>query len=316
MFKPQFSKKVLFIGIPDMAYIGLDGLHSKGVNIVGVLGPKKDHPTYEYFKQFVISRNLNFIEYDSLKEEQLINEIKSLQIDIAVVCSFNYKVPKILLESVKDGFVNVHPSLLPKYRGANPYTAAIMNNEEETGVTIHFMDETFDTGNIIHQKKTPIIQNETMGTLFNRLNILGLDMLLEVLNEYEKQPLKSIKQPEGEFILGPSINDENTNINFNKSAEDIERFIRSLNPFIGAKTQFRNTLVKITSADMVKTKDKINHEPGSIVKIEDNKFFVATGKDLLSITSLQFGSFFTGSAKEFIKILNPQIGEKFIGEKF
>ena len=151
--KTAFKKRILFVGIPDMAYIGLDGLLMSGVNIVGVLGPKKDHNMYEAFRDYVLSRRLNFIEYDELDESQLIKKIKDLNVDAAVVCSFNYKIPKALMEAVKDGFINVHPSMLPKYRGGNPYSRAIMNGETETGVTIHFMDEKFDTGDITFIQK-------------------------------------------------------------------------------------------------------------------------------------------------------------------
>jgi methionyl-tRNA formyltransferase len=117
-----------------MAYIGLDGLLMAGVNIVGVLGPKKDHNMYSDFKNFTLSRGLNYIDYDELNEPQLIETIQRLDVDAAVVCSFNYKIPKVLLNSTKDGFINVHPSLLPKYRGGNPYSRVIMNGEAETGV--------------------------------------------------------------------------------------------------------------------------------------------------------------------------------------
>ena len=147
-----FKKRILFVGIPDMAYIGLDGLLMAGVNIVGVLGPKKDHNMYYDFKNFVYSRRLNYVDYDELDEPQLIEKIRALNVDAAVVCSFNYKIPRILLEATKDGFINVHPSMLPKYRGGNPYSRVIMNGETETGVTIHYMDDSFDTGDIIAQK--------------------------------------------------------------------------------------------------------------------------------------------------------------------
>ena len=170
--KTTFKKRILFVGIPDMAYIGLDGLLMAGVNIVGVLGPKKDHNMYDDFKNFALSRRLNFIEYDELDEPQLVEKIQQLDVDAAVVCSFNYKIPKVLLNSTKDGFINVHPSLLPKYRGGNPYSRVIMNGEADTGVTIHFMDEGFDTGDIIIQKGYHIHSKATMGTIFNELNVL------------------------------------------------------------------------------------------------------------------------------------------------
>lgn len=309
MFKPTFKKKVLFVGIPDMAYVCLDGLLMSGFNIVGVLGPKKDHPTYLNFKKFVNSRNLNFIEYEDLEDDVFINKIKDLGADIAVVCSFNYKVPKVLLDSVPGGFINVHPSLLPKYRGANPYSAVIIDDEKETGVTLHFMDEKFDTGDIVAQKKLAVTPMETMGTLFNRLNILAFNMLFDALREFESRPLKRIKQPQGEYVKGSVLSEEMFFIDYEKTAPEIERFIRALNPFLIAVTNFRQNLVKVFSAEIIAGLSK--EPPGTIVKIEEDKFYVATKEGLLVPTALQFGSFFVGTAKDFIKILNLKVGEKF-----
>lgn len=311
MFNKLVKKRVLFVGIPDMAYICLDGLNMSGINIVGVVGPKKDHQTYSSFKVFVKSRNLNFIEYDRLDDVSFIQKIKDLRADIAVVCSFNYKIPKILLESVKNGFINVHPSLLPQYRGPNPYSSVIINDEKETGVTLHFMDENFDTGDIIAQKKVAVSELETMGTLFNRLNILALDMLLETLNIYETSQLKYEKQPQGDFKKGAFFPEEALYINYEKSAYEIESFVRALNPFILARTNFRGTPVRVLSAEFLNENSPQNCPTGTIVKIDKDKFYIATGKGLLAITSMQFGSFFAATSQEFIKILNPKIGEKF-----
>ena len=294
-----------------MAYIGLDGLLMAGVNIVGVLGPKKSHPMFYDFKNFVINRGLNFIDYDELDEPELIKKIKELDIDAAVVCSFNYKVPKVLLNAVKDGFINVHPSMLPKYRGGNPYSRVIMNGETETGVTIHFMDEGFDTGDIIAQKAYHIHSKATMGTLFNELNVLGIELLLQVLQSYEVQELPRIKQPAGDFISGKGLEERDIFINYNKSAEEIERFIRALNPFIIANTTFRGNLMKIMRAEVASDAFSIPHPAGTVSKIEDDKFFIATSKGLIVPTVLQFGSFFIGDSKDFIRIVNPKIGEEF-----
>lgn len=309
--KETFEKKVLFVGIPDMAYICLDGLKTAGVNIVGVLGPKKSHATYSEFKTFVRDLGLNFIEFDKLDDPAFIKKIKDLKADIAVVCSFNYKIPKVLLEAVKDGFVNVHPSLLPKYRGPNPYTMTLLNGEKETGVTLHYMNEEFDTGEIIFQKKMKLSPLETMGTLFNRSNILALDMLVEVLKHYEKSSLPGFNQPEGEFEKGRVLSEHELFIDYKKSAREIDCLIRSLNPFILAKTQFRATSVKVLSADILDEKVPDKASVGTILKIDEDKFYIATGDGLIAITSMQFGSFFAGTSKEFIKILAPQIGEKF-----
>lgn len=294
-----------------MAYIGLDGLLMAGVNIVGVMGPKKSHNMFYDFKNFVLSRRLNYIDYDELDEAQLIEKIRELDVDAAVVCSFNYKIPKVLLEATRDGFINVHPSLLPKYRGGNPYSRVIMNGETETGVTIHFMDEHFDTGDIIAQKSYHIHSKATMGTIFNELNVIGIELLLQVLLMYESQPLPRLEQPKGTFISGKGLTDSEIFINYNKSAEEIERFIRALNPFILASTSFRGNLMKIMKAEIASDAFCVPHPAGTVAKIEDDKFFIATSKGLIVPTVMQFGSFFMGDSKDFIRIVNPKIGEEF-----
>lgn len=306
----EFKKRILFIGIPDMALVCLEGLLRQNVNIVGVLGPKKDHDTYNMFKNFVANFNLNFIEYDNLTDVDFLEKITALDVDLAVVCSFNYKVPKELLKTTKDGFVNVHPSLLPKYRGANPYSAVIFNGEEETGLTLHFMDETFDTGDIVMQKSIPISGKDTMGTLFNRFNLLALDMLIEMLKLYENSTLPGTKQKKGEFIKAPALSEANLLIDFNKSALEIDRLIRGLNPFILARAFFRNNLVRVLSAEYSQEPVKEGSN-GEIIEISDNKIYVKTQKGVLILTAMQFGSFFIGTSKDFIEILNPQVGERF-----
>ena len=306
-----FKKRILFVGIPDMAYIGLDGLLMSGVNIVGVLGPKKDHNMYYDFKTFVQSRRLNYIDYDELDEPQLIEAVRALNVDAAVACSFNYKIPRILLESTKDGFINVHPSMLPKYRGGNPYSRVLINGETETGVTIHFMDESFDTGDIIAQKPYHIHSKATMGTIFNELNVLGIELLLQVLRAYENQPLPRIKQPVGDFVSGKGLSEKELFINYNRTAEEIERFVRALNPFILASTTFRGNMMKIMKVEVASDAFCVPHPAGTVAKIEDDKFFIATSKGLVVPTVMQFGSFFMGDSKDFIRIVNPKIGEEF-----
>lgn len=310
MFTTKLKKRILFVGIPDMAYVCLDGLLAAGMNIVGVMGPKKSHNTYVQFKNFVQNKGLNFIEWENLSSLELLNEIRELNADVAVVASFNYKIPKVLLDIPKNGFINIHPSLLPKYRGGNPYSTVIINGESETGVTLHFMDEGFDTGDIIQQKKVEISHFETMGTLFNRLNFLGMQMLVSVLTELEKRELPRYKQPEGEFVVGSGISDKELFIDFNNSAEYIERFIRALNPFLVASSVFRGNMVKIFAAE--KFDGSVDgFEPGTIAKIEDEKFFISTAAGFICPTVIQFGSFFVGNSKDFIKILSPKVGEGF-----
>lgn len=312
MFTNKPSKKrILFIGLPDMAYICLEGVLNAGFEVVGVMGPKRNHETYTNFKKFALSKGMNFIDWTDLKEPQFLDYIKSLNIDVAVVSSFNCKIPKEFLNIPKFGFINIHPSLLPNYRGGNPYTNVIMNGEKETGVTIHFMDEDFDTGDIITQKTVEISPIETMGTLFNRLNLLGMQLLVEVLTELEKtDKLPRYKQPSGEFISGKSIKDKDLFIDYRKSAVEIDRFIRALNPFLIASTTFRGNMIKIFMAQVVE-ESSARFPIGSIARIEADKFYIATGNGYICPTAIQFGSFFIGNAQDFIRILAPKVGEVF-----
>ncbi|MBQ9688428.1 methionyl-tRNA formyltransferase [bacterium] len=304
--------KVLFVGIPDMAYVCLDGLIKAGVNIVGVIGAKKTHNTYLAFKDFVLKNNLKYIEFDELTDKTFLEEVKSLDADIAVVCSFNYKIPKELLDCVKGGFINTHPALLPDYRGPNPYSSVIINGEDYTGVTLHFMDENFDTGDIISQKKIRIFEKETMGTIFNKLNALGLDMLIEALELYSNNAIIRVKQPEGKFKYASRV--ETNIIDFeNLTATEAERFIRALNPYIIAKTHFRGLLLSIFSAEVVD--EDIEGTYGSLVKKDSERFYIKTKDGLLAPTSVQFGGFFISTSKEFISLINPQIGEVFTKEQ-
>ena len=294
-----------------MAFVCLEACYQEGINIVGVMGPKPNHHMFQHFKQFVKNKGLNFIEYTDLKSKELIKTIKDLNIDMAVVCSFNYKIPKELLETTKDGFINLHPSLLPAYRGANPYSRVIINNEKETGVTLHYMNEEFDEGNIILQYKCSIDKNETMGSLFNKTNDICIQLLLSALNEYEKRTLPSIPQKEGTFPLAKNLNDNETLIDYNKTASEIERLVRGLNPFILATTFFRNTIIKVMKVEVIKKHYSTSVENGTIIDIKNDKVIIKTRENCISLSVIQYGSHFIGDSKDFIKFLKPKKGERF-----
>ena len=308
----EFKKRVLFIGVPDMAYIGLDTLYYAGVNIVGVMGPLKSHNTYYPFKHFVKSRNLNFIKYDDLNSVDFLNYIKSLNIDIAVVCSYNHKIPKIFIDCIKDGILNIHPSLLPKYRGGNPYSRVIMNGECETGVTIHFMSENFDEGDIVLQEKCEILPNETMGTLFHKTNKLGSKLLLASLIQYEKTgTLNRITQPKGEFIKAPNVKDYEMLINFNNSAIEIDRLVRSLNPYMCAYSIFNNLPVKFFKVTVINEVTPSELENGTIYKIENNKIYIKTSSGAIIPEIIQYAGLFIGGCNDFLNHVKVKIGDKF-----
>lgn len=295
-----------------MAIVCLQKLVNTGVNIVGVVPPHRENPTYDYFMQFANAYNLPVIDYHhSFKDPVFLNKIRFLEPDIAVVCSYNKLFPKEFLSVTKDGFINIHPSLLPEYRGGNPYSHVIINDEKETGITLHFMDEHFDTGDMISQFRTPIEKHDTMGTIFNRLNYMGADALFEALAYYEvNSTLPRRKQPEGQFKKAPLIDTKygNTTIDWSKPVVEIERFIRALNPFICAVTSFRNVFVKVYGSQAQLKSHK--SEPGTICNIKGT-VGVACGDGILHIKLLQVGSYLVGDSKDFITVFKPKIGEKF-----
>ena len=152
MTEKKYKKRILFIGMPDMALVCLSKLAAKGINIVGVVPPAKDDPTNKIMIDTAQNLGFDIIDYNiSLSDKGFLQRIKNLNADLGVVASFNKRLPKELLQLTKDGFINLHPSKLPDYRGANPYSHVIINGEEESAITLHFMDENFDTGDIISQ---------------------------------------------------------------------------------------------------------------------------------------------------------------------
>ena len=312
MQNSKYSKKVLFVGMPDMAIVCFQKLYSEGINIVGVVPPPKTDPAYEYFLSFLSNYSVNVIEYDKkMNEPDFIDRVRSLKADIAVVCSYNRLFPPELLRSTKDGFINCHPSLLPDYRGANPYSAVIINNEKYTGATLHFMDETFDTGDIIVQKKFELTGKETMGVLFNLFNYIFAEELVKVLTVYEQTgTLPRFKQKETSCKFAPQIplDHVQNRIDWEKSAFEIDCFVRGLNPFIIAEAYFRNEHLRIMSTHFDK---KQSNKPAGYVCDIKKGLGVATPCGTLYIDVLQYGSYFVTTGLELVERLKIKQGEFF-----
>lgn len=293
-----------------MALVVFKRLIDKGFNIVGIVPPSKDEETYPTMENLANYFNIPFLAYPDLKDKKFIKSIKALTPDIGIVCSFNKKIPKEVLETTKDGFLNCHPSLLPYYRGGNPYSAVIMNKESVTGVTIHYMDEGFDTGDIVFQLKVKIAPNETMGTLFNKLNYTCADAIETVLNIYEKNSsLPRIPQPQGEFKKAPNFdsNSYETFINWNSKGEDIETKVRALNPFILASTIYKQQVMDVLSCEYEIC--TTNLEPGTIADLTKG-FGISCADGIVHIKALKLNTFIITDAPDFIKRFSPKIGDK------
>lgn len=304
--------KIVFVGVPDMALVCLNNLVEKGFDIIGVVPPKKDHDTYEYFKSFVENKNLNFIEFNgSANSSECIEKVKSLEADIGVVCSYNNLLKKEFLSTTKMGYINCHPSLLPYYRGAAPYFHIIKNGEKTSGVTLHFMDETFDTGDIVFQQKFEVMPFETMGSIFNRTTYMLSDGLIEILSRLEHgAELKRTPQvKDKEFIKAPKVGG-NFRIRWNRDCFELERLVRACNPFYNAFSSFRGVNTKIIKARAVNIQH--NFEYGQIISSDKNCTIVAARNGCLALDIVQVGTWGIYSAEEFYFTFSPKVGEFFI----
>ena len=301
--------KIVFVGTPDMAPVCLDKLTDKGFNIVCAIPPKKTHETYNFFKGFVEYKNIKLEDFkDDINEADFIEKIKNYNADIGVVCSYDLKLKKDFLKTTRLGYLNAHPSKLPQYRGAMPYFHIIKNGEKKSGVTIHFIDEDYDTGDIVFQKEFDILPFETTGTLFSRTNYMLADMLCEVLSDIEQnKEIKRIKQPDGEYKKAPKV-ENSIKIDWSKSIYEIDCLIRACNPFFNAMTTFRGVDMKILKATPIEHSDN-GAKSGSIVRTSANCTLVAAKDGYISLDMVNLGNWGNFGAKEFFFTFTPKENE-------
>ncbi|MBQ2983748.1 MAG: methionyl-tRNA formyltransferase [Candidatus Gastranaerophilales bacterium] len=300
--------KIIFVGIPDMALVCLENLIRSKFEIVAVVPPKKNHETFNFFKNFVQSKNIEFLEFENSPNDiEYCEKIKALNADIGVVCSYNSRFSKEFLSTTKMGYINCHPSLLPQYRGAAPYFHVVKNNEKFSGITLHFMDETFDTGDIVYQEKFEILPDETMGTLFNRTTYMLSNALVKVLGDLEKTgEIKRYPQPKGEFNLAPKVNG-NFRLRWHYHASELECLIRACNPFYNAFCGFRGTTLKIIKAKIILKEH--NLEFGTIASSNDKELLIAVKGGFLSPEVMSFATWGYFTPESFYNTFSPQVGE-------
>lgn len=286
---------IVFMGTPDFAVPTLEKLinsHNYSVKLV-VTQPDKPKGRGKKIiaspvKQTAVKYNIPIFQPIKIKEKQNIEEIKKYKPDIIVVVAFGQILPKELIELPKYGCINVHGSLLPKYRGAAPIQWAIINGESLTGVTTMFMDVGLDTGDIALAKQIAIDENDNYGLLYNKMSIIGADLLLETLIKLEKNDIIPQKQNDELSTYAPMITNEICHIDWNKSSLNIINLIRGLNPTPNAYTYYDNeTFFKIWDAENI-NKVYDNVSCGTIIDIIKNKGFVVKTKDgSILITQIQ-----------------------------
>jgi len=311
------KKKILIIGMPDLVLYCISALKRARKNIVGVITSPVGDATYDYMKDFLAQHRLLHLENTkNFKDEKLLQQVRALKPDIALVCSFNFLLPKELYEIPKFGTINFHPSLLPDYRGANPYFHVLNNDEKQTGITMHFMDETFDTGDIIKQVPIEILDNDTMGSLFTRMNEVTAQLCVETIDRLEKgETLPRIKQNKVvDYKKAPKIrqDSDDVRIDWTKPINDIERFIRALNPFFGAISYYNDTPIKFWSVEMIENKSAGNLPAGTICEITPEEIYISAKDGFIKTNILSLGEKTYFSRTEIlVQELKLEKGKKF-----
>ena len=248
--------KILFMGTPDFAKISLEYLIKNNFNVAGVI-TQPDKPagrkmilTPPPVKEFALQSNIPVYQPQTLKNDEFYDFLKSTNPDIIVVVAYGKILPKNIIDYPKHGCVNIHASLLPKYRGTSPINFAIINGEKTTGITSIFMDEGIDTGDMILKESTEIGENETYGELHDRLAQIGGKVLTETLIQIQNGTHKREKQPEDHISYVKKIDNDTGKIDWNLTAKEIHDKIRGLSPIPTAFTWLNGKKLKIYKSEL------------------------------------------------------------------
>lgn len=284
--------KLLFMGTPDFSAPILRMLHEEGYSIVGVV-TQPDRPvgrkrvlTPPPVKAEALRLGLPVIQPEKLRGSAELEEIKALAPDLIVTAAFGQILPKELLDVPRLGCINVHASLLPAYRGGAPIHQAIMDGCTETGVTIMYMVEKLDAGDIISQATTPILSTDDTGTMFEKLSLTGEKLLKETLPSILEGTNARIPQDEALVTFAKNISREQERIDWARTGTDIHNQVRGLTPWPTAYTTFDGENVKIWKTEAVSVVKE--GEPGEIIELTKDRILVKTGDDTaIAITELQ-----------------------------
>lgn len=292
---------IVFMGTPDFAKENLEAIYKAGHHIVGVV-TNPDKPKGRGMKllpsevkEFALEKELKIYQpIEIRRNKEFIEEMEKLNPDVICVVAYGKLLPKKLLEIPKFGCVNVHASLLPKYRGAAPIQWAVLNGDKITGVTTMYMDKGMDTGDIILKEEVKIGENETTGELWDRLAKMGGELLVKTLQQIEKGTAPREKQGNN-FTVAPMLSKEMAKIDWKtKTAQEIKNLVRGLNPIMGAYTYLNGKKIKFWKVDLAKTTE---------IRIEGSMDFMRNGT---VIVSDQREGLFIKTKEGILKILEIQ----------
>jgi methionyl-tRNA formyltransferase len=307
--------KLVFCGTPMFAVPSLERLHASGFEIQLVV-TQPDRPqgrgmalTAPPVKQSVLKLGLPVIQPEKIKKnEEFQAQLKALQPDAIIVVGYGRIIPPWMLSLPRYGNINVHASLLPKYRGAAPVQWAIAQGESASGVTTMLLNEGLDTGDILLQKEMAIRQEDTAVTYAPRLAEMGADLIVETLRGLEEKTVTPVPQDHAKATLAPILKKEDGLVDFSRTAIEIQNRLRGFQPWPGAYTQFRGKSLKFINALMEDTLS--NLEPGEL-RVGDEKLFVGCGqRTVLQLLQVQPEGKKIMAAREFINGYHPAAGER------
>ncbi|OMH39836.1 methionyl-tRNA formyltransferase [Desulfurobacterium indicum] len=309
---------IVFMGTPDFAVPSLEKLIENEAFNVSLVVTQPDKPAGRGRKlksppvKLVAEKyGIPVLQPERVKEnEKLFEKLKEIAPDFIVVAAYGKILPKELLEIPKIAPVNVHASLLPKYRGASPIQSALLNGEDKTGVTIMRITEKLDSGDIYIQEETPISIDDTAQTLHDRLAVMGGSLLVRALPLIASGKLKPVPQNDSEATYCAQIKKEDGKIDWRDTAENIFNKVRAFTPWPSAFTHFNGKLLKITKTLPVEGQDK----PGIVVDIDREGFYVGTGEGLLKILMVKPEGKREMSAGDFVRGYRLKTGDN-LGEE-
>ena len=292
--------KIVFMGTPDFAKESLEALYNNGYEILAVVtNPDKPQGrgmkmTKSPVKEFAEEKALPIYQPTKVRNNmEFIEEIKSLNPDVICVVAYGKILPKEILEIPKFGCINVHGSLLPKYRGAAPIQWAVLNGDKTTGVTTMYMDVGMDTGDMILKQEVEIGEDETTGELWNNLSKIGGELLVETLQKIEQGTAPRIKQGEN-FTMAPMLDKQMAKINWKeKTAKEIKNLVRGLNPIMGAYSFLNGKKIKFWKVDIATNNEivaeglEILRDGTVIVSDPRDGLFIKTKDGILKVLEIQ-----------------------------
>lgn len=311
--------RVIFMGTPTFAVPSLLALIEEGYEVVSVI-TQPDRPvgrkrilTPPPVKETALEHRIPVYQPEKIGLEEGINYVKSMEPDLIVTAAFGQILPKEILETPKYGCINVHASLLPKYRGGAPIHQALIDGETETGVTLIYMVEALDAGDMINSRSIPITENDHVGTLFEKLSHVGAELVKETLPALIKGKITPIPQDESQATFAPNIKREQEEIDWSRSAREIRNQIRGMHPWPVAFTYWRGQALKVWWAELIED-TPTGKKPGEVWDLTLEGIFVAAGSGSLRLTDIQPAGKKRLAASDFVRGRQMSIGE-FLGEK-